>query len=395
MRQFLVFGLALLAAMASASASPPAGNPVTIKGMVLNNVHTGEAQKSVFAYALDGTPEIRAELDRIMAENYPDKGLDGDAARKLQDQFTAKLKYFIAGPHAEELWTKATYGARQPTALTGVVTEKDGKRWITVSKYAETTLRYPAKMLAADKPLVMPDKAPLVLKINDHLTLKCIWVPPGKFLMGEPYYQCPHWQEAPPHIVTLTKGFYMAEHPITQEMFEAVVGSNPSLEKKAKAAVNVSCAGMYAFCRILSQASGRKVRVPTGAEWEYAARVGTSNPAFRGKYKEQDSSSPQPVAVKSKPPNAWGFYDMVSSGWERVSDGSGQLDRQDMVDPQHIPPEDQGKADPKGKHGHFGRGNGEYAVSELEYITSELGAEKTYPGVIRFRVVVEAEQETK
>ena len=108
MRQFLVFGLALLAAMASASASPPAGNPVTIKGMVLNNVHTGEAQKSVFAYALDGTPEIRAELDRIMAENYPDKGLDGDAARKLQDQFTAKLKYFIAGPHAEELCTKAT-----------------------------------------------------------------------------------------------------------------------------------------------------------------------------------------------------------------------------------------------------------------------------------------------
>jgi hypothetical protein len=40
----------------------------------------------------------------------------------------------------------------------------------------------------------------------------------------------------------------------------------------------------------------------------------------------------------SKAPNAWGFYDMFSSGWERVSDGSAQLDRQDTVDPQHIPP---------------------------------------------------------
>ena len=130
----------------------------------------------------------------------------------------------------------------------------------------------------------MPDRPPLVLKINDKLSLKCIWVPPGKFLMGEPYYQCPHWQEAPPHMVTLTKGFYMAEHPVTQEMFEAVMGNNPSTEKAAKAPVNVSCAGMYEFCRVLSQKSGRKVRVPTAAEWEYAARVGTSNPAFREKY---------------------------------------------------------------------------------------------------------------
>ncbi len=391
MKQFLICCLALATALAWASASPAAGNEVTIKGMVLNNVHTGENQTSVFVYALGGTPEISAEVDRIMAQNYPDKGLDGDAARKLQDQFTAKLKYFIDGAHAQELHNKATYGARQIMALTGIITEKSGKRWITVSKYADSTLQYPAKMLAADKPLAMPDKPPLLLKINEKLVLKCIWVPPGKFFMGEPYYQCPHWQEAPPHTVTLTKGFYMAEHPITREMFEAAVGSNPARHEGAKAPVNTSCADMYAFCRILSQKNGRKVRVPTAAEWEYAARVGTSNPVFREKYKDQDSSSVRPLVVKSKPPNAWGFYDMVSSGWERVSDGAGQLDRQDMVDPQHIPPEDQGPADQTRKHGHFGRRNTAYAVSELEYIGSDLGPEKTYPGIIRFRVVAEAE----
>ncbi len=389
MRQFLIGCLVLTMAQLSASAASPAENEVTIKGMVLNNVHSGENQTSVFVYALDGTPEIRAEVDRIMAHDYPDKGLDGDAAQKVQDQFTAKLKYFIDGPLADELCKKATYGARQPTALIGLIAEKDGKRWITVSKYMDTTLRYPAKMLAADKPSSMPDKVPLLLKINEKLALKCIWVPPGKFLMGEPYYQCPHWQEAPPHMVTLTKGFYMAEHPITQEMFAAAVGNDPSRVKVAKAPVNASCAQMYEFCRILSQKTGRKVRVPTSAEWEYAARVGTSNPAFREKYKDQDSSSVRPMLVKSKPPNAWGFYDMLSSGWERMSDGSAELDRHDMVDPQHIPPEDQGKAGRERKHGHFGRGDAGYAVSELEYISSDPGPENTYPGITRFRVVVE------
>ena len=121
---------------------------ITIKGIVLNEVHTGEREQSVFVYALDGTPEIRAEVEKLVAEYYPDKGLDAEAARKLQDQFTAKLKYFIDGAIAGELHQKATYGARQPTALTGTVSEKDGRRWITVGKAADTTLHYPAKMLA-------------------------------------------------------------------------------------------------------------------------------------------------------------------------------------------------------------------------------------------------------
>ena len=213
MRLVLSCCLAMTTAIVSAFAGQAIGNEITIKGMVLNNVHTGEKEKSVFVYALDGTPEIRAEVDRIIAEYYPDKGLDGDAARTLQDQFTARLKYFITGPHAEELHEKATYGARQLTALTGTVTEKDGKKWITVSKYADTTLQYPAKMLAPDKPLVMPERPPLVLKINDRLSLKCIWVPPGKFFMGEPYYQCPHWQEAPPHTSDAHQGFLYGRAP--------------------------------------------------------------------------------------------------------------------------------------------------------------------------------------
>jgi hypothetical protein len=387
MRRFTIFLLLFLPP--ALAVAPAAASDVTIKGIVLNNVHTGERKKSVFVYALEGTAEIKGELEKLMAEHYPDKGLDAGAAKKLQDQFTARLKYFIDGSHADELYKKATYGARQHTALTGTIGVHDGMRWITVRTFSDTTMQYPAKMLAPDKPFISPDRPPLEIKINDKLSLKCIWVPPGKFFMGEPYYQCPHWQEAPPHTVTLTRGFYMAEHPITEEMFSAAIGNNPSTKKSGKAPINVSCAQMYQFCRALSQKAGRTVRIPTSAEWEYAARVGTSNPTFREKYRDQDGSRAQPMIVKSKQPNAWGFYDMFSGGWERVSDSSSQLDRGDVIDPIHIPPEDDGHADRGRRHGHFGKGNAQYSISEVEYIQSDPGPEKVYPGVIRFRVVVE------
>ena len=127
--------------------------------------------------------------------------------------------------------------------------------------------------------------------------------------------------------------------------------------------------------------------MPTAAEWDYAARVGTSNPTFAVKFKDQASDATKPV--KSKAPNAWGFYDMVSTGWERVSDGSDSIDRQNMVDPRHIPPEDSGQADRYRKHGHFAKGNAGYAVGEVEYIQSDPCPPNEYPGVVRFRVVVE------
>jgi formylglycine-generating enzyme required for sulfatase activity len=104
--------------------------------------------------------------------------------------------------------------------------------------------------------------------------------------------------------------------------------------------------------------------------------------------------------VKSKPPNAWGFYDMHSGGWERVADTNGKMDRVDVVDPAHIPPEDSGAAErpagrspsagvgPARKHGHFGKGHWSYPVSECEFITSEDTDER---GFYRFRVVVEAD----
>ena len=384
-----------------------AGGQVDIIGTVLFSAsHFHEKDKYYVMLAFDGTPEIKAEFDKIMADYYPDKGLDGDAARKFQDQIMTRLKYFVAGP--EDLY-KISHEAPPIMKLTGVFSEKDGKKWFTVSKWVpyldmlsrwqlkkDAVFSYPDKMLAPDKPFVMPDRAPLTLKINDTLSLKCIYVPPGKFIMGMPFYQAPHWQEHPPHMVTLTKGFYMSEHPITEEMFEATTCYNPSAVKDPKCATDSSCADTHKFCDLLSAKIGRKVRIPTGAEWEYAARVGTSNPTIVTRYKDQDSTAPRNSfpPVKARQPNAWGFYDMFSRSWERVSDSMKNVyETNDVVDPEDISPQEKSE-DTWGKpHQHRWVGNSYYPLGVPEFGMSVGSSQKNSNSCIRFRIVVDLTKE--
>ena len=82
--------------------------------------------------------------------------------------------------------------------------------------------------------------------------------------------------------------------------------------------------------------NGRTVRLPTDAEWEYAARVGTSNPAFTQKYTEESSKAGLDADVKTMKPNAWGLYDMSSMGWHMVSDNKSDNFRRTCIDPTGI-----------------------------------------------------------
>jgi len=94
-------------------------------------------------FAIEGTPAIRAEVDRILKEEYPKAGLNAEAAQKVMDRFSARLKYYIA-PDSPALKDTKNRGKNhycqpaQASAVTGVVTEKDGKKWITATRIEPT-----------------------------------------------------------------------------------------------------------------------------------------------------------------------------------------------------------------------------------------------------------------
>jgi formylglycine-generating enzyme required for sulfatase activity len=332
------------AGAAETGEAPQARGEVTIKGNVVCNRATlatpwdgtsqgGEHFPVVFAF--EGTPEIAATVADLMGKYWPPEGLDVQAAQKLLGEWSRRLAYYVApGPLTDKIHKEVEWGS-QILALSGVLYERDGRRWIAVSKYEQASISYPAKMLAPDKPFVRPKAKPIILKVSDTLTLTCVPIPAGRFLQGSPFYQ-QRYQDEFPHEVVLTKPFYMAEIPVTQEMFQAVMGKNPSDHKGPQFPVErATWSDIFEFCRILSARNGRTVRVPTDAEWEYAARVGTSNPCFTQRYADQISAAgvrenPQPV--KTMKPNAWGLYDMLCGGWHMTADYKADNVREKQVD---------------------------------------------------------------
>jgi formylglycine-generating enzyme required for sulfatase activity len=162
-----------------------------------------------------------------------------------------------------------------------------------------------------------PAMGATVVNPKDGLTY--VWIPPGAFVMGCSPGDNECWDdERPSHRLTITKGFWIGQTEVTQAAYQRVMASNPSQFKGASLPVeSVSWDDGQAYC----QAVG--LRLPTEAEWEYAARGG--NPAAR--YSALDAaawyernSGAMTHEVGQKAANGYGLYDMLGNVWEWVAD---------------------------------------------------------------------------
>jgi len=171
------------------------------------------------------------------------------------------------------------------------------------------------------------------------------WVPPGHFVMGSPKEEDGRWDdEGPMHRVTLTKGYWLGETSVTQALWTAVIGDNPSHFKGPMRPVeNVSWKDCAHFLDALDAGVvGAGLRLPTEAEWEYACRSGTVGAAGRGASDAatldriawyEPNSGGQTHDVGSKEPNPIGLHDMLGNVWEWCSDWMGPYASDAMVNP--------------------------------------------------------------
>jgi formylglycine-generating enzyme required for sulfatase activity len=176
------------------------------------------------------------------------------------------------------------------------------------------------------------------------VSLRFRWIPPGRFRMGSPETEKGRYDdEGPQHMVTWTKGRWLADAPVTQALWEAVMGKNPSRFKGADRPVEqVSWDDCQRFLRLLRKpAPGLAARMPTEAEWEYACRAGTVTATWLGDDAAllgriawyQDNSGDETHPVRTKAPNPLGLYDMLGNVFEWCVDIWVEYSADDLVNP--------------------------------------------------------------
>ena len=190
------------------------------------------------------------------------------------------------------------------------------------------------------------------IELGKGREMKLTLIPAGTFMMGAElsleetikrhggraqHLSCEH----PRHEVTISKPFYMGVYEVSQAEWKAVTGTEPWLNKtQTKIGDNYPAAwmnslGAIEYCKMLSKKTGRKVSLPSEAQWEYACRAGSTksycydsdDPAQLNDYawtwhNTRNGEPPEPYAhpVGLKKPNAWGLYDMHGNLWEFCTD---------------------------------------------------------------------------
>ncbi len=309
-------------------------------------IQTDEVKKALVARyeaseardkAVDAHQATSEELKRKLEEIGKLQGQSAELSRKVSDLTGEKVKLSQRlteqqelresvqdekDTMARELGRYKLLAAQSATALKNRETEFNSER-----------AKLQAALDAARKELALATPTAGTVKRNPREGLDYVWIPPGTFRMGAtPKDSEADPDEKPPHPVRISRGFWLGSTPVTvgaYKMFaaEAKVKMpeapffNPGWQKDDHPIVNVSWTDAEAYCKWAWS------RLPTEAEWEYAARGGRENLKYpwgdtisqeNANYRGSKRNGTSPVG--GYPANSWGLYDMAGNVWQWVAD---------------------------------------------------------------------------
>ena len=210
-----------------------------------------------------------------------------------------------------------------------------------VSTTASTVSVSPVQVPAVPSNTISDDV--ITIPVKDGICIEMVKVEAGTFMMGATSeMKNPYDDEKPVHQVTLTNDYYMGKYEVTQALWQVVMGKNPSYFKGDNLPVNyVRWKDCQRFISKLNSMTGRKFRLPSEAEWEYAARggkksrgyqySGSSNISDVAWYDGNSGDKTHPVGMKQA--NELGIYDMTGNVLEWCQDWYGSYYSSSQTNP--------------------------------------------------------------
>ena len=310
--EFVKWGVDIQLAFQALSLEPPVNPWVAVL--------PGLSRSLLVMLSIAGTIAGGQMLLEVLGQTLKRQQEEADRLRQQQLKAQQQQATFLGLPVVLYRYTTARVSA------TGQVTPYKANS--PAGKYTETALNLPA----------------------GAVPLEMVAIPRGTFLMGSPESEADRdSDESPQHQVTVPD-FFMGRYTVTQAQWFAVMGSDynangwqekwrllDSKFKQNQPIVYVSWDDAQAFIQRLNRLTKKNYRLPTEAEWEYAARAGTTTPFSYGetitpKVVNYDGNYPygnapkgeyrqRTIAVDSLYPNPWGLYHIHGNVWEWVEDG--------------------------------------------------------------------------
>ena len=289
------------------------------------------AQQQKLDVAFDALSAIQGNLSVNFKPFGSDVYVDGVKVGQSPRVFNGVL----VGNHNVEIRKSGYTTSRQTVTISeGQTASISGSLTSSASSSNSNTLSSSGSSLSGNA---------LTIPVKNGINIEMVKVEAGSFDMGAtPEMENPDASEKPVHRVTLTNNYNIGKYEVTQALWQAVMGNNPSYFKGEDLPVEqVSWNDCQDFISKLNAMTGKKFRLPSEAEWEYAARGGKKSRGYQysgsntlGDVAWNDGNSGSKThAVGTKQPNELGIYDMTGNVWEWCQDWYGSYSSSPQTNP--------------------------------------------------------------